>query len=558
LTCVVYCNTLLNEFAYDDQFVYANNHWLADLRNLPQLFGHDYLRFSAETGYHPVVTFTYFADGALWWNWPAGPHLTNLLLYTGLVFVLFFFVRDVTGSAWSAAFAAGLFAIHPLHTEVVNSICFREYLLAGLLLPASWLLYKRGLRERQWLWMPLAWLCYFLATLSNKVALIFPVLVVLLEFTETQSSQPLLRTPRRLWNLAGLLCMTILYVVIRVYWLRFAGETQPPRLGGSMLATLLASARIHGHYLLLLFCPYQMRAIYPQSMYGAVADTTFFVSFSTLLVLAAFLLYFRRERFFVLGILWWFAALLPVSNLIPIAEPMAERYLFLASIGPCLWIGWLIGAAFEAGRRTFLIAGAGFLALMLGALTFLRNSDWHDDRTLWQATAESDPANPRVLANLALAHHAEGKYELAIDQASRALQLQRASGEPFNVARIHLCVADSSFVLGRLDEALEHARLAESLLPSRADVDFGVYRTLGLIHDARGELETALTYYRAAADINRFQASLWMKISYCELRQGRRTEAEANWQKARQLDRNVPRFEEIETLYQKSRTRPPI
>ena len=81
------------------------------------------------------------------------------------------------GLSSRAAFCgAAIFALHPLHTEVVNSISFREDLQVALLLTLSWLAFDRGRRQSAWVWLPVAWFCYTLATLAKESAIIFPAL----------------------------------------------------------------------------------------------------------------------------------------------------------------------------------------------------------------------------------------------------------------------------------------------------------------------------------------------------------------------------------------------
>jgi tetratricopeptide (TPR) repeat protein len=402
----------------------------------------------------------------------------------------------------------------------------------------------------------MAWFCYVLALFSKENAVVFPFLFLLLEFTETEGNLHSLAEPNRLRFLAGLLICTAIFFYVRFYALQSAGELGLPRLGGSIPHTLVATTKIFAFYLLLFFCPFQMRALYPTSMYSTEMDAAFFVSFAALFILVAFLIYFRREKIFVFGMLWWFVALLPVSNLHPLFNPMAERYLFLPSIGLCLWVGWLIGTAYEKGRRGFLLGATGVLALFLSTLTFLRNPDWRDNLKLWGVAADRDPENPRILANLAAAHYQAGNYVKAIVSARRALKELKVSHETVNPGSLYLCIGSAFFMRGDLAEALESMKRAEPYLPVRFDSDFSLYRTLGLIYDAKGQLRNALAEYRNAADINPFRAELWRKIAFCELRLGRREQAMEDWEKARVLDRTVPRFDEIETLYKTSHYRP--
>src|SRR5262245_46700341 len=63
---------------------------------------------------------------------PGGYHLTNLLLHTANVLLLFGVLRRMTGAVWRSALVAGLFAIHPLHVESVAWVTERKDVLSTL------------------------------------------------------------------------------------------------------------------------------------------------------------------------------------------------------------------------------------------------------------------------------------------------------------------------------------------------------------------------------------------------------------------------------------------
>ena len=61
-----------------------------------------------------------------------GHHLTNLLLHTIAVLLLFTVLRQMTGALWKSALVAALFAIHPLHVESVAWVSERKDVLSAL------------------------------------------------------------------------------------------------------------------------------------------------------------------------------------------------------------------------------------------------------------------------------------------------------------------------------------------------------------------------------------------------------------------------------------------
>ena len=556
LTCAVYSNTLLNGFTIDDEFVYADNHFTKHLSNLPRLFDSAYFQYSNEASYRPVCTLTYFLDTAMWNGWSGGPHLTNLMLFILTVMAVFGFFQVITKDQAAAFLGAALFAIHPVHTEVINNISFREDLLVGLFVPVAWLCYKRSEEGKPLLWMILSWLAYFLALFSKENAMTFLVLAALLAWTESEGHWRSFLTRRKLFFAAGLVVLTIFFALVRFHWMRFEGEGHTPQLGGSIWATVISDVKILAHYVKLFFFPYPLLAQYPASMYSSQIDVRFVVSVGSLFLMVAFVAYFRRAKFFLLGVFWWFVSLAPVANIQPIFNPMAERYLFLPSIGLCLWAGWAIARSIQTRARIVVIGLTIVVAIALSAITFARNPNWSDNLTLWQATVQTIPDDPKVLAELATEHFNRGNYNEAIANAKAALRLKEAAASNIDPVPIYLCMGSAYYMLRETDLALEYLKKAEALLPSRFDIDTAVYRNLGLIYDDRNDLKIARRYYKRASAIDPYRTDLWRKIAFCELRLGNRSHAEKSWNTARSLDPALISFEEIEMLYKKSRQQP--
>jgi len=552
LTVLVYANSLLNGFTIEDRFTFSDDYFTKHLRNLPLLFDSGYFQRSNEDSYRPVCTLTYFLDTAMWGDWKMGPHLTNLAIYVLTVMVVFAFYLRLTGNEWAGFFGAALFAVYPIHTEVMNNIAYRGDLLIGLFVPASWLIYKRAERGKVWLWMPLAWVAYLLAVFSNEVAVMFLLLLVLIDWFECDEPLNVLLTRRRLLFLAGIVVCTIFFVLVCFHWMRIPGEEQGHLIGGSLARTLVADVKILGKYMLLFVFPYPLCALYPPSAYSPNVDNNLFVSLGGLIVMISFLVYFRRERFFVLGLLWWIVCLLPVSNLKPIINPMAERYLFLPSIGICLWLGWAAAKALEVRARPIAITVMAVAVAVLSSVTFLRNMEWRNNVTLWRITSEEVPGDMRVLANLAFAYYEQGEYVQAIHEADNALLLMKKQSTETDQAAVYLCLGCSYYKINEPYQALSYLKKAQVLLPVRSDIDAAVYRNIGMIYDDRNDPRVATKYYERSVSVDPFRTELWRRLTYCELRLGKTDLAQRKWQKVRDLDPLAPTFEKIQELFKKS------
>ncbi|HCR15845.1 MAG TPA: hypothetical protein DIU35_00035, partial [Candidatus Latescibacteria bacterium] len=97
--------------------------------------------------------------------------------------------------------------------------------------------------------------------------------------------------------------------------------------------------------------------------------------------------------------------LLNLNPLVSSGTMLAERYLYLPSMGFCL----LVGLAFHSvqsmarspGQRHILIGLAAVLVVAGTARTVLRNKEWRTDETLFRSATVSTPRSVRAHLNLA-------------------------------------------------------------------------------------------------------------------------------------------------------------
>jgi hypothetical protein len=111
----------------------------------------------------------------------------------------------------------------------------------------------------------------------------------------------------------------------------------------------------------------------------------------------------RRAPAVTFGILWTGVALFPVSNIVvPTSILLAERTLFLATIGAVIAVGGAAQMAWEsegAGSRWARRALAGLWVVAIGlgmARTVERWSVWRDETTYVTRTAQDAPRSFRA------------------------------------------------------------------------------------------------------------------------------------------------------------------
>jgi 4-amino-4-deoxy-L-arabinose transferase-like glycosyltransferase len=146
LAVLPYANTLLGSFVYDDHFQIVENPYVHSFKYLPQIFRTTVWSFQGAQGvtnyYRPLMMFEYLLLYHLAGPVPFTFHLANLVLHALIVGLVFVILRRLSGDR-VALVAAGLFALHPIHTESVAWIAAVTDLQLALLYLLTFLLYLR-------------------------------------------------------------------------------------------------------------------------------------------------------------------------------------------------------------------------------------------------------------------------------------------------------------------------------------------------------------------------------------------------------------------------------
>ena len=120
-----------------------------------------------------------------------GHHLTNVLLHAANAILLFLLLWRMTGALWPSAFAAAVFALHPLRAESVAWVSERKDVLSGLFFLLTLAAYVGYARRPFSLLRYLAVVVLFALGLMAKPMLVtLPFVLLLLDYW------PLRRFPR--------------------------------------------------------------------------------------------------------------------------------------------------------------------------------------------------------------------------------------------------------------------------------------------------------------------------------------------------------------------------
>lgn len=245
----------------------------------------------------------------------------------------------------------------------------------------------------------------------------------------------------------------------------------------------------------------------------------------------------RRHRLPTLAVAWFGIGLLPVANLYPLANPAAERYLYLAAIPYCLALAWC-GERFGRPRLTpkrslgLPVFLAGMVLLLYTLATASRNRDWRDGVTLWSRTARSSPLSFRAHTNLGAAWFSRGDLRQAEAALKQALQLN----PDYLPARNNLGLLYDR--QGEPDKAI--AQYQEIL--SRHPQLLEAHLNLGAIYLRQGRLQLAATEFEAARQLNPDHPAVHANLGNLWSKQGWLDQALAAYQQALRLDPDDPQI----------------
>jgi tetratricopeptide (TPR) repeat protein len=207
---------------------------------------------------------------------------------------------------------------------------------------------------------------------------------------------------------------------------------KPMYLEGSFSAMLRVQPRIWAYQLGVLFWPDLLCADKTSYTIKSMNLTTAFLIL-VVTVIGTFVLAYRNSAF-GLGAAFYWLALLPVSNLVPMFRPMADRYLYFPMVGVCLACGAIVCRLKIPSKRwvrALLIVSAAAVYGILSVLTIQRTLVWQNERSLWEDTVEKNPYSFTANSNLGFILYDDGEFYGAMQAFKRVCSMWPDYAEPW-------------------------------------------------------------------------------------------------------------------------------
>jgi tetratricopeptide (TPR) repeat protein len=427
--------TLRFPFMGDDLPQIAQNPRVQSWSFVPQYFTtHLWIQIpgAAPRFYRPLFLLFLRMMDAAFGLWTPGWHLMLVLCHLATAAMVYWLVSEWKDKTF-ALLAAALFALHPVHAEVVSWVsAISEPALAITLLGSLILVRREGARNL------IAALALFAAALLLKeTAIVWPV-VIFLAFYDGFA--------RSLRRTAPFIGVAVLYLLLRIAVL------------GSLTAPLIRAVKTDAAYVPTALSHYFFHLVWPVglSTYCELHPNWLYLLF-VLPLLAALVWIALRGQYERVAVLILLLPLLPALNLgsLQLDALVQDRYLYLPSVGFVMLAAVLLQhLPRPAMALLFMVMIAGCVE---ETLTYI------DGEHFYARGLQAAPHNSEVREGLGRVYANQGKFQQAVEVLEPVLQAGNTPAPLLEPSLLTLAYSHEQ--LGHIQAAVAYYSAADKVSP---------------------------------------------------------------------------------------------
>ena len=526
ITFIVFSPSLKCGFTnYDDEKFIVHNHLITNnTLELKKIF----TDVVSKNDYYPITILSYalnYQSGKLD---PFGFHLWNLILHTINTLFVFLFIFIITKrNLLFTSIVALFFGIHPMHVESVTWVTERKDVLVLFFFLAGLLTYLRYRELRKSIWYSITLILFILACLSKAIAVIFPAILLLLDY--------LLNTKlnkKFFFEKIPFILISVAFIIL-TYFLHKNGSLQMIVENKSLLHRIVFASYDIFWYIFKFFIPNNLSAYYPYPDEKAMPLIYWLSPFILLFVLIIFYIYFRKEKPIIFGLLFYFISIALMLQIIPTGSGdfnMADRYSYISYIGLLFVAAYFINLIYQKKNkiRIVIMSLTILYAILFSYQTYARTKVWLNSETLWtdaikintercdlgylnrgeyyketiknneQALSDFNKAiniNPKfyyAYNNRGLIYLEQKQYELALIDFNKAIELKPNFAHTYNNRGLLF------FNQGNYDLAIADYNKCIELDPNYSIS----YCNRGLVYAKKGLFDLALIEYKKSIEFD--------------------------------------------------------
>ncbi|MFC1645917.1 tetratricopeptide repeat protein [Candidatus Omnitrophota bacterium] len=529
----IYANSLDGQFIWDDVHLVRDNLNIRSPSNILKIFTTNVTPSMRQSFsfYRPLMIFTYALDYYFWKLNVRGYHLTNTILHILAALGLYWLISIIFKDNFLSLLASLLFVAHPIHTEAVTYISGRADPLAAIFIILCCVFYIKQLENRSIGNYVLMIISCLLALFSKENSLILPMLLLIYHYS--------FKKKFALREFLSIIVITLVFAVVRFTFLKL--------IVGSIVSETSLLQRAAGFFVAIV--SYNRLMVLPFNLHMEYVLRLFAFSvpkvIGGIILLISLLIYAIKARnkntLMSFSILWFFIALFPVSNLYPINAYMAERWLYLPSIGFFLIVAKALTSLFRI--RRFRVVSLMFIISLLSfysLLTVKQNEYWQEPISFFERTLRYVKNSPRLYYNLGCLYQDTGEHKEAIALYNKAIQINPKHAETYhNLGSVY---GD----IGKHEEAIVFYKKTLQIDPEYAQA----YNNLGIAYNNTGKYEEAIVFSNKALEVDPEYAEAYNNLAVVCNNIGRYEEEIVLYKKALQVNPEYTRaYNNLATAY---------
>lgn len=428
-----------------------------------------------------------------------GMHLAiNLILHILSAILLFVVLRVISKTTWRSAFAAILFAIHPLNVESVAWITQRHNVLSTffwMLTVFAYYYYSNKPKWDRYLWVLIS---LGLGLMAKPMLITLPFVLLLLDYWPLRRIESIKKeVPKKqimYLVLEKIPLMTLVFFSIYLSFMRIGKSFVPVE---SIPLTLRMKNALVSYiaYIWKMIWPFDLSVYYPYPeaipayKWLGAGGLIFFLSF-------LFIRKIEDKPYLAVGWLWYIGTLVPVIGIVQagLQPEIADRNAYIPFIGLFIIIAWGIHDVFWGWRwRDRLLKTSA--AILLGCFIMITRQQvayWSNSISLFSHAIKVTKNNFMAHNNLGFALAEKGRIEEALAHYRKALKIF----PDFELAHLNLGVVLANS--GRDIEAVKHYQAAIKIRSGLVVA----HNNLGNIRLRQGDFTAALKHYSDALSID--------------------------------------------------------
>ncbi len=494
LSFSVYLNSLGNKFVSDDIPVIKLGQ---QIRNFSLLFSNP---FDSMRNLVLWVVFSLFGPNPTYFR------LLNIMLHllnTILVFILITKLHSKT----TAFFASSIFAVHSIHVEAIAWISGGSYVQLSFFFLLSFILYLFSNGNKKMYIISI--LFYVLALESQTLVAVLSAVFAVYELT--------------LGNIKLNYKKIIPFLILGLIWGTTVLFAVPKRLSvndtnyyykGRVENPVIQLPYVLTEYFKLSVWPSHLTIYQSELGYKPIEHIIRSLILLTYVILVLVSLKLNKKIFFWNAFL--LVSLLPTLTPFHLTSIMAERYIYLGSIGLFTSLSLIPTYLLKTKAKEFVYPFFIIILIALSIRTIIRNTEWKNEQSLWTATLKASPSYPPAHNNMGYVYVLQGKLKLAEYEYTKAIEMLPGYAEAYNnLGRVY-------FLQSKYDLSIQNYKKALELNPNL----WQTYSNIALAYMETDQLDVAWGFAKKSLSVNPNDPESKATLGFIYLKMNKIKEAE--------------------------------